>query len=119
MFLRAVFAWQHRKARRAGIVDGRPGAITFIQRFGSALLLGLEPLTVVGSAKDNPRGSSFASLYPIDLRDALTGFCPVEVIGAAGSTMTLPGGVAGLWRRPDWRFSASITASSALASCFR
>jgi hypothetical protein len=41
MFLRAVFAWQRRKARRIGAVDGRPGAVTFIQRFGSALNLNI------------------------------------------------------------------------------
>ena len=40
-FLRAVFAWQRRHARRAGIVDGRPGAVTFIQRFGSSLNLNI------------------------------------------------------------------------------
>jgi len=41
MFLRAVFAWQRRQARRAGVVDPRAGAITFIQRFGSALNLNI------------------------------------------------------------------------------
>ena len=40
-FLRAVFAWQRRNARRASIVDSRPGAVTFIQRFGSALNLNI------------------------------------------------------------------------------
>jgi len=37
IFLRAVFAWQRRRARRRGITDGNPGAVTFIQLFGSAL----------------------------------------------------------------------------------
>jgi Putative transposase/Transposase zinc-binding domain len=39
LFLRAIFAWQRRQARRLGIPDGRPGAVTFVQRFGSALNL--------------------------------------------------------------------------------
>src|SRR5262249_28656751 len=41
MFLRAVFVWQRRKVRRAGVVGGRPGAVTFIQRFGSPLNLNI------------------------------------------------------------------------------
>ncbi len=36
-FLRTLFAWQRLRGRRAGIPDGRPGAVTFIQRFGSVL----------------------------------------------------------------------------------
>lgn len=39
IFVRAVFAYQRLHARRLGIVDGKPGAITFVQRFGSALNL--------------------------------------------------------------------------------
>jgi hypothetical protein len=38
-FLRAIFAWQRRAARRMGIQGGRPGAVTFVQRFGSSLNL--------------------------------------------------------------------------------
>ena len=38
-FLRTLFAWQRLRGRRAGIQDGRPGAVTFIQRFGSVLNL--------------------------------------------------------------------------------
>jgi hypothetical protein len=37
-FLRALFAWQRRAARARG-VRGRAGAITFVQRFSSALRL--------------------------------------------------------------------------------
>src|SRR6266849_748041 len=37
IFLRAVFSCQRRRARRQGITDGRPGAVTFVKRFGSAL----------------------------------------------------------------------------------
>jgi hypothetical protein len=39
VFLRTLFAWQRLRGRRAGIQDGRPGAVTFIQRFGSVLNL--------------------------------------------------------------------------------
>jgi len=35
--LRAIFASQRKRARRQGIVGGRLGSVTFIQRFGSAL----------------------------------------------------------------------------------
>lgn len=47
IFLRCVFAWQRRKARHAGVADGRPGAITFVQRFGSALNLNIHFHTLV------------------------------------------------------------------------
>jgi hypothetical protein len=33
-FLRVLFAWQRRRARKRGIRDGQCGAVTFIQRFG-------------------------------------------------------------------------------------
>jgi len=39
IFLRAVFANQRRRARAMGIRDPRTGAVTFVQRFGSALNL--------------------------------------------------------------------------------
>lgn len=38
-FLRAIFANQRRRARVMGINDPRTGAVTFVQRFGSALNL--------------------------------------------------------------------------------
>ena len=38
-FLRAVFAWQRRRGRAAGINDGQTGAVSFIQRMGGALNL--------------------------------------------------------------------------------
>ena len=37
--LRVIFAYQRRLARRAGALAPRPGAITFVQRFGGALNL--------------------------------------------------------------------------------
>ena len=39
LFLRAVFALQRRRARRRGVGEGQTGAVTFVQRFGSALQL--------------------------------------------------------------------------------
>ena len=36
-FLRTIFAWQRRRGRRAGLIDGHCGAVTFVQRFGGAL----------------------------------------------------------------------------------
>jgi hypothetical protein len=39
VFQRTLFAWQRLRGRRAGIRDGRPGAVTFVQRFGSVLNL--------------------------------------------------------------------------------
>ncbi len=38
-FLRALFAWQRLRAKRLGVAGGRGGAVTAIQRFGSALNL--------------------------------------------------------------------------------
>ena len=39
VFLRTLFAWQRLRGRRAGIADGQPGAVTFIQRVGGILNL--------------------------------------------------------------------------------
>lgn len=38
LFLRSLFAWQRRQARARG-VQGRPGSVTFVQRFSTALRL--------------------------------------------------------------------------------
>ncbi|MBM4281523.1 MAG: hypothetical protein FJ137_12455 [Deltaproteobacteria bacterium] len=39
--LRVLFSWQRRRLRRRHIVQPHCGAITFVQRFGSALQLNL------------------------------------------------------------------------------
>jgi hypothetical protein len=39
VFVRAVFGWYRRRARRAGWADGHSGSVTMIQRFGSGLQL--------------------------------------------------------------------------------
>ena len=41
VFLRAVFGWLRRRARHVGVSCGKPGAVTQIQRFGSAINLNL------------------------------------------------------------------------------
>jgi ribosomal protein S27E len=38
-FVRTVLAWYRRRARRAGVVEGRSGTVTVVQRFGSGLEL--------------------------------------------------------------------------------
>lgn len=47
LFLRALFSWQRRCARRQGVKDPLCGAVTMIQRFGSALNLNLHFHTLV------------------------------------------------------------------------
>jgi len=39
VFLQTLFSWQRRRGRSLGIFGGQTGAVTFIQRFGSALNL--------------------------------------------------------------------------------
>jgi hypothetical protein len=39
VFIRAVLGWYRRRARHAGIADGRSGTVTVVQRFGSGLEL--------------------------------------------------------------------------------
>jgi len=39
VYVRALLGFQRRRAKRAGIADGRSGAVTIIQRFGSGLRL--------------------------------------------------------------------------------
>ena len=41
IFVRALFAYQRREAKKAGYDKGLPGAITFVQTFGSALNLNI------------------------------------------------------------------------------
>ena len=67
--LRAIFAWQRRRARRLGWRRSRIGAVTFIQRFSSALRLNVHFHCLVPDgvfvAESNARaGSSFVRLPP-------------------------------------------------------
>lgn len=47
VFLRTVFGWLRRAAARQGIVGGRCGAVTAIQRFGGALTLNIHVHSLV------------------------------------------------------------------------
>ena len=67
--LRAIFAWQRRRARRLGWRLSRTGAVTFIQRFSSALRLNvhfhcLVPDGVFAAESPVAGGSSFLALPP-------------------------------------------------------
>lgn len=80
IFLRAVFAWQRRRARGQGIVNGRPGAITFVQRFGSALNLNVHFHAVLpdGVFSRNEDGSlCFVPLLPPSNEEILGITCKI------------------------------------------
>ena len=70
-FIRTVFAYHRRRARRAGHADGRCGAITVIQRYGSACELNLHFHSVVvdGVYVDEARGVGFRPLPPPTTRE--------------------------------------------------
>lgn len=58
---RAIFSWQHRKARSLGFIATRSAAVTFVQRFGSAIQLNphfhmLIPDGVFGARFAHPAG---------------------------------------------------------------
>src|SRR3990172_4607384 len=47
VFLRAVFGWIRRRARRMGLRAAWPGAVTYVQRFGSAVNLNVHFHSIV------------------------------------------------------------------------
>lgn len=57
-FIRVLLGFERRRAKRRGIRGGRGGAVTAIQRFGSALNLNVHShtLAVQGVFVDDPRG---------------------------------------------------------------
>jgi hypothetical protein len=66
-YLRTLFAWQRRRGRQLGIRDGQTGAITFIQRFNSALSLFPHLHSIVPDGLFVDRGGNrleFAPLSP-------------------------------------------------------
>jgi len=66
-YLKCVFAWQRQRGRVVGIQDGQTGAITFVQRFGSALNANVHfhSLTPDGLFVPDPAGNlSFTPLDP-------------------------------------------------------
>ena len=65
--LQVIFAWQRRKARAAGVSDGRAGAITFVQRFGGFVNLNVHYHALVPDgvfAKDDAGVPRFIQLGP-------------------------------------------------------
>jgi hypothetical protein len=72
--LRAIFAWQRRQARRLGWRRSRTGAVTFVQRFSSALRLNvhfhcLVPDGVFAGEPNAGAEPSFLVLPPPDDQD--------------------------------------------------
>jgi hypothetical protein len=71
VYVRAVFGWLRRRARRAGVRDGQPGAVTLVQRFGSAVNLNLHYHTLVldGVYRERDGAATFWPLPPPTQRD--------------------------------------------------
>jgi hypothetical protein len=64
--LRGIFVCQRRRARRAGAVGPRAGAVTFVQRFGGALNLNVHFHCVIpdGVFVRDSGGMRFVELAP-------------------------------------------------------
>ena len=65
VFLRAVFADLRRRARDYGIEKAQCGAVTFVQRFGSALNLTLHFHTLVLDGVYAPKDSGAPEFFPL------------------------------------------------------
>ena len=65
LFVRTLFAWQRRAARKDGYPRVLPGAISFVQNFGSALNCNVHIQTEVPSPSPARRSSLFEEL-PLD-----------------------------------------------------
>jgi len=65
LLLRSLFAWQRRQARRLGI-QGQAGAVTFVQRFSSALRLNVHFHVVVPDGVFDDEGSFRSLPAPTD-----------------------------------------------------
>ena len=85
-FLHAVLGWLRRRARRAGVVDGRGGAVVVIQRFGGSLNLNvhLHGLVLDGVfARDADGGLTFHRTRPLTALDVDEVLATVEArVGA-------------------------------------
>ena len=70
-FLRVVFGWLRRRARRVGVRDGKPGSVTLVQRFGSAINLNLHFHSLVfdGVYTQADGTAGFRALPPPTQRD--------------------------------------------------
>lgn len=67
-FARTLFGWQRRRARDLGTRNGAPGAVTFVQRFGSALQLNVHFHLLSPDGLFTPEGA-FVPLPPPDDED--------------------------------------------------
>ena len=64
-YLKSVFAWQRHRGRKAGIDDGQTGAITFVQKFGSALNLNIHFHSLVPSGLFVPTTDDKLTFVPL------------------------------------------------------
>jgi hypothetical protein len=64
--LRVLFAWQRRRMRRRGLREPATGAVTFVQRFGSALQLNVHFHVLVPDGAFDRDGDFVAALAPDD-----------------------------------------------------
>jgi hypothetical protein len=64
--LRVLFSWQRRRLRRRGVEDPSCGAITFVQRFGSALQLNVHFHVLVPDGGFDDDGAFVADEAPND-----------------------------------------------------
>jgi hypothetical protein len=62
VFIRAVLSFERRRARRRGVIDGRGGAVTAIQRFGSAANLNVHFHSLVAQGVFTGDDGRFVSL---------------------------------------------------------
>jgi hypothetical protein len=76
LFVRVVFGYVARQATRAGIVDGRAGAVSFLQRFGGALnanlhfhLAALDGVYVKASDGERPRFCEVPAVRQSEVED--------------------------------------------------
>ena len=68
-FIRAVLSFERRRARRRGVTDGRGGAVTAIQRFGSAANLNVHFHSLVVQGVFGGDGTRFVPLPAPSDRD--------------------------------------------------
>jgi hypothetical protein len=65
IYARALMSFQRRRARRAGIANGRGGTITVIQRFASGLRLNLHLHTLMFDGVFHPDDAGGLSFHPL------------------------------------------------------
>jgi hypothetical protein len=71
VFVRAVLGFERRRARRRGVPDGRGGAVTAIQRFGSALNTNVHFHTLVAQGVFAERADGTRHFAPAPLIRAI------------------------------------------------